>query len=36
MEKIDKELLLKEISSRLPYGVKAAVCGWDEEKGGEE
>lgn len=33
MEKNDRELLIKEISSRLPYGVKAAVCGWDEEKG---
>lgn len=33
MEKIDRELLIKEISSRLPYGVKAQVCGWDEEKG---
>lgn len=33
MEKIDRELLIKEISSRLPYGVKAQVLGWDEEKG---
>lgn len=33
MEKIDRELLIKEISARLPYGVKAKVYGWDEEKG---
>jgi len=33
MEKIDRELLIKEISSRLPYGIKAQVLGWDEEKG---
>lgn len=33
MEKIDRELLIKEISSRLPYGVKAQVLGWAEEKG---
>jgi hypothetical protein len=33
MEKIDRELLIKEISSRLLYGVKAQVFGWDEEKG---
>ena len=33
MEKIDRELLIKEISSRLPYGVKVQVLGWDEEKG---
>lgn len=33
MTKEDKELLIKEISSRLPYGVKAKVYGWDEEKG---
>lgn len=33
MEKIDRELLIKEISSRLAYGVKAQVLGWDEEKG---
>ena len=29
----DKELLLKNLSARLPYGVKAQVTGWDEEKG---
>ena len=33
MEKIDRELLIKEISARLPYGVKAKVLAWDEEKG---
>jgi hypothetical protein len=33
MEKIDRELLIKEISARLPYGVKAKVYGWDKEKG---
>lgn len=29
----DKQLLLKDLCARLPYGVKAQVCGWDEEKG---
>lgn len=33
MEKIDRELLIKEIGSRLSYGIKAQVLGWDEEKG---
>ena len=33
MEKTDRELLIKEISSRLPYGIKVQVFGWDEEKG---
>lgn len=33
MEKIDRELLIKEISTRLPYGIKVQVFGWDEEKG---
>lgn len=33
MEKIDRELLIKEISCRLPYSIKAQVLGWDEEKG---
>lgn len=33
MIKEDKELLLKDLSARLPYGVKAQVSGWDEEKG---
>lgn len=29
----DKELLLQDLCARLPYGVKAQVYGWDEEKG---
>ena len=33
MEKIDRELLIKEISRRLPYGIKVQVLGWNEEKG---
>lgn len=33
MEKIDRELLIREISCRLPYGIKAQVFGWDYEKG---
>ena len=33
MEKISRELLIKEVSSRLPYGIKVQVLGWDEEKG---
>lgn len=33
MEEINRELLIKEISSRLAYGIKAQVLGWDEEKG---
>ena len=33
MEKIDRELLIKEISTRLPYEIKVQVFGWDEEKG---
>ena len=28
----EKQLLLKDLCSRLPYGVKAEVMGWDEEK----
>jgi hypothetical protein len=35
MEKTNRELLIKDISSRLPYGVKAEVKGWDENKGEE-
>lgn len=35
MEKTNRGLLIKDISSRLPYGVKAEVMGWDEEKGEE-
>lgn len=33
MRQENKELLLKDLCERLPYGVKAQVCGWDEEKG---
>ena len=33
MTREEKDLLLKDICGRLPYGVKAQVCGWDEEKG---
>lgn len=33
MKPDDKELLLKDLCARLPYGVKAQVLGWDEEKG---
>jgi hypothetical protein len=33
MEKTDRELLIKEISSRLSYEIKVQVFGWDEEKG---
>lgn len=33
MEEIDRELLIKEISIRLFYGVKAQVYKYDEEKG---
>lgn len=29
----DKNLLLIDLCARLPYGVKAQVTGWDEEKG---
>ena len=29
----NKQLLLKDLCARLPYGVKAQVTGWDEEKG---
>lgn len=28
----EKQLLLKDICERLPYGVKAQVRGWDEAK----
>ena len=35
MNKEDKEFLIKEISNRLPYDVKAQVVGWNEEKGEE-
>ena len=33
MTQEDKQLLLVDLSARLPYGVKAQVIGWDEEKG---
>lgn len=33
MTQNDKELLIKDLSSRLPYGIKVQVFGWDEEKG---
>ena len=33
MNEQDKQLLLADLCARLPYGVKAQVCGWDEEKG---
>ena len=29
----DKQLLLGDLCARIPYGVKAQVIGWDEEKG---
>lgn len=33
MTQEDKQLLLADLCARLPYGVKAQVIGWDEEKG---
>ena len=33
MTQENKDLLLRDICARLPYGVKAQVCGWDAEKG---
>ena len=33
MTQEDKQLLLVDLCSRLPYGVIAQVTGWDEEKG---
>lgn len=33
MTQENKDLLLKDLCARLPYGVKAQVLGWDEEKG---
>ena len=35
MTKEEKQLLIKDFSARLPYGVKAEARGWDEEKEGE-
>ena len=29
----EKQILLKDLCARLPYGVKALVQGWDEDKG---
>lgn len=33
MTQEDKELLLKELSARLPYGIKFPMMCWDEETG---
>lgn len=33
MTKEETDLLFKDICGRLPYGVKAKVYGWDEERG---
>ena len=33
MTQDEKQLHLADLCARLPYGVKAQVCGWDEEKG---
>jgi len=33
MTQEEKELLIKENSSRLPYGIKVQVFGWDEDEG---
>lgn len=33
MTQEEKQLHLADLCARLPYGVKAQVCGWDEEKG---
>lgn len=35
MTQEEKQLLLIDLCARLPYGVKAEVMGWDEEKGEE-
>ena len=35
MAKEDKELLLKDICGRLPYGVKILYKGWDSDHGCE-
>ena len=32
MKQEDKQLLLKDLCARLPYGVIAQVDGWDEEE----
>lgn len=33
MKPEDKQLVFQDLCARLPYGVKAQVLGWDEEKG---
>lgn len=33
MTQEEKDLVLHDLCARLPYGVKAQVYGWDEEKG---
>ncbi len=33
MTREEKDLVLQDLCARLPYGVKAQVYGWDEEKG---
>ena len=33
MTQEERQLVLTDICARLPYGVKAQVIGWDEEKG---
>lgn len=33
MTQEDKKLLLKDLSSRLPYGVKLLCNGWDSDGG---
>lgn len=35
MKQEDKQLLLKDLCSRLPYGVKVKYLYWDENKGCE-
>lgn len=32
MDEKEYDLLMKDLCGRLPYGVKANVSGWDEEK----
>lgn len=35
MDKKDKEMLISDLGSRIPYKVKCAYVGWDEDKGEE-
>ena len=35
MTQEDKELLLKDLCARLPYGVKILYTGWDNDRGFE-